>query len=79
MAEAKKSWHVIFLLDSTRIVAHDLELSEEMDAREASEFITKQLDRGSWWFLEDGVAIHTEGVECFYLDRCAKHTRFSTS
>ncbi|MBA2174426.1 hypothetical protein H0266_05840 [Halobacillus locisalis] len=73
----KKEWHVIFLLDSKRVVTHDLELSEEMDEREASEFIVKQLDRGTWWFLEDGVALHTSGVESFYLDKCARKTRFS--
>lgn len=73
----KDEWHVIFLLDSKRVVTHDLELSEAMDEKEASEFIVKQLDRGTWWFLEDGVALHTRGVECFYLDKCAKRTRFS--
>ncbi|WLR47227.1 hypothetical protein LC065_17150 [Halobacillus litoralis] len=74
---SKKEWHVIFLLDSKRVVTHDLELSEDMNEREASEFITKQLDKGTWWFLEDGVALHTSGVESFYLDKCAKKTRFS--
>ncbi|RWZ60842.1 hypothetical protein EQV77_05985 [Halobacillus fulvus] len=73
----KKEWHVIFLLDSQRVVTHYLDLSEEMDEREVSEFIVKQLDRGTWWFLEDGVALHTKGVESFYLDKCAKRTRFS--
>ncbi|UOR13066.1 hypothetical protein [Halobacillus amylolyticus] len=77
MATGKKSWHVIFLLNSERIVAHDLDLSEEMTEREASEFIVKQLDKGDWWFLEDGVAIHTNSVQSFYLDKAARKTRFS--
>ncbi|MFC7061427.1 hypothetical protein [Halobacillus seohaensis] len=74
---AKNEWHVVFLLDSKRVVTHDLELSEEMDERETMEFIVKQLDRGSWWFLEDGVAVHTASVESFYLDKRAYRTRFS--
>ncbi|WP_240339770.1 hypothetical protein [Halobacillus ihumii] len=77
MATSKKSWHVIFLLKSDRVVAHDLDLSEEMTERETSEFIVKQLEKGEWWFLEDGVAIHTNSVESFYLDKAARRTRFS--
>lgn len=73
----KKTWHVIFLLKSKRVVTHDLELSEEMAEKDTCEFIIKQLDRGPWWFLEDGVALQTDGVECFYLDKSAHRTRFS--
>ncbi|UOQ43287.1 hypothetical protein MUN89_15340 [Halobacillus salinarum] len=77
MSEMRKSWKVVFLVHSTRVVSHEMELSEEMSAREASEFIVKQLDKGEWWFLEDGVGLHTDSVESFYLDGCAKQTRFS--
>ncbi|GGF12842.1 hypothetical protein GCM10010954_09460 [Halobacillus andaensis] len=77
MENKKKEWHVIFLLDSKRVVTHDLDLSEEMDERETMEFIVKQLDRGDWWFLEEGVAVHTSSVESFYLDKRAHRTRFS--
>lgn len=41
------------------------------------EFIVKQLDRGSWWFLEDGVVLHTKAVEGFYLEEGADRTDFS--
>ncbi|ASF39098.1 MULTISPECIES: hypothetical protein [Halobacillus] len=74
---SKKEWQVVFLLDSKRVITHELDLSEAMDQREASEFIVKQLDRGSWWFLEDGVVLHTKAVEGFYLEEGADRTDFS--
>nr|WP_181349206.1 hypothetical protein [Thalassobacillus sp. CUG 92003] len=64
-------------MDSKRVVSHDMEVSEPLDQKEAAEFITKQLEKGAWWFLEDGVALRTGRVEAFYLDKSAHQTHFS--
>ncbi|MCP3030581.1 hypothetical protein LF817_04435 [Halobacillus sp. A1] len=77
MASSKRDWKVVFLLISGRVVTHDLDLSEEMTERETMEFISKQLDRGEWWFLEDGVSIHTSSVESYYLSEYTQRTSFS--
>ncbi|WP_173916696.1 hypothetical protein [Halobacillus sp. Marseille-Q1614] len=77
MAESKKEWNVVFLLDSKREVSHQLELSEELNERETLEFIEKQLERGDWWFLEDSVALHTSSVESYYLENRVQFTQFS--
>ncbi|SIS38418.1 hypothetical protein [Salimicrobium flavidum] len=75
--ESKKKWDLILLLDSRREVEYEMELSEEMNQREATEFVTKQLERDSWWFLESGVAVYTNAVEAFYLKGAAKVTQFN--
>ncbi|WP_347860760.1 hypothetical protein U0355_08580 [Salimicrobium sp. PL1-032A] len=75
--EAKKNWKLVLMLDSRREVNHELELSEEMDQREATEFVMKQLERDSWWFLESGVAVYTNAVEAFYLEEAAQLTTFN--
>ncbi|PBB06673.1 hypothetical protein [Salimicrobium humidisoli] len=77
--EAKKNWHMVLLLDSRREVKHELEISEEMTKREATEFITKQLERDRWWFLESGVAVYTNSVEAFYLEGQAAVTQFNVN
>ena len=74
--ESKRDWQFNFLMNSGRTVTQEVELSEEHTAKEACEFIMKQLERGMWWSLDDDLVIRTHRVETFFVGDLEREEEF---
>ncbi|GGC79143.1 hypothetical protein GCM10007216_07000 [Thalassobacillus devorans] len=74
--ESKRDWQFNFLMNSGRTVTQEVELSEEHTAKEACEFIMKQLERGMWWSLDDDLVIRTDRVETFFVGDLEREEEF---